>query len=206
MSESISPALKAAPPAPERNAGMPSLAFADAEGVAQWAKMLPLTNVAQVYDAVLGQLRAARGAALAVAGAARVLSARRDARVRGHRGVRQPDPQRRGHLVLLDLQPRAAARARRSVRDDGEADRAHRPLARDVGAQGVSVRRAARERGTRDRGGPRRQLARDARLDDAAQRPTVDALRLSRQARDQRARPAQAIADRRESRGAAARP
>src|SRR6266540_1671346 len=78
MSESISPALKAAPPAPERNAGMPSLAFADAEGVAQWAKMLPLTNVAQVYDAVLGQLRAMSAAECAPRERATIAEVMRD--------------------------------------------------------------------------------------------------------------------------------
>ena len=46
------------PAAPPRPPGVPALAFADAEGVKQWAKTLPLTSVAQVYEAVLGQLRA----------------------------------------------------------------------------------------------------------------------------------------------------
>ncbi|HXU66567.1 MAG TPA: hypothetical protein VN707_04340 [Casimicrobiaceae bacterium] len=36
----------------------PSLAFADALGAAQWMKSLPLSSVAQAYDALLGQLQA----------------------------------------------------------------------------------------------------------------------------------------------------
>ena len=48
--------------------------------------------------------RAPRAAAGAVAGAARVLPARRDARVRGDRGLRRPDAERRRHLLLLDVQ------------------------------------------------------------------------------------------------------
>src|SRR4029453_14632111 len=39
-------------------ASVPSLAFADADSAKRWANALPLTNVAQAFDAVLGQLRA----------------------------------------------------------------------------------------------------------------------------------------------------
>jgi len=39
-------------------ASPPSLAFADAESAKRWANALPLTNVAQVFEAVHGQLRA----------------------------------------------------------------------------------------------------------------------------------------------------
>ncbi|MBK6336311.1 MAG: hypothetical protein IPF60_11295 [Betaproteobacteria bacterium] len=49
--------------------------------------------------------------------------------------IGRPAPERRGHIVLFDLQPRAAVRPRRPLRDDGEADRARRPLAGDVGAR-----------------------------------------------------------------------
>ncbi len=56
MPEPISPALT--PPAAAAKSGAPPLAFADAEGVLEWTKSLPLTNVSQVYDALLGQLRA----------------------------------------------------------------------------------------------------------------------------------------------------
>ena len=87
--------------------------------------------------------RAARAAACVLAGAARVLPARRDARLRGDRGVRRADAERRRHLLLFDVQPRAAARPRRSLRDVREADRAHRPLARHVGAQGLSRTRSS---------------------------------------------------------------
>jgi hypothetical protein len=76
MPESISPALSpvAAPPPPTP----PSLAFADAEGVKQWAKMLPLTNVPQVYDAVLGQLRAMSAAEFAPRERATIAEVMRD--------------------------------------------------------------------------------------------------------------------------------
>ena len=111
--------------------------------------------------------RPPRGAGVAVARAARVLPARRDARMRGHRGLRQPAPQRRRHLLLFDVQPRAAARARRSLRDVGETDRAHGSLARDVGAQGLSLRAAARNRGPRHPDRSRRRRRRDARRERA---------------------------------------
>ncbi len=63
MNDSTSPVMAGAlapggvtPPA--RHADAPSLAFADADGAKRWANGLPLTNVGQLYDAVLGQLRA----------------------------------------------------------------------------------------------------------------------------------------------------
>ena len=115
-------------------------------------------------------------------------------------------PQRRRHLLLFDVQPRAAAGARRPVRDVGAADRAHRPLARDVGAQGVSVRAAARDR----RPGHRSSISTAARArslaaERAGRSGGVDALRLPGQARDQRARAAEAPASRRQSGRTAAR-
>ena len=64
MPDSTSPAITdptaTAPVAPA--AAAPALAFADAEGATRWAKALPFTNVAQVYDAVMGQLKALSGA------------------------------------------------------------------------------------------------------------------------------------------------
>jgi len=60
MPEPISPALT--PPAAAARPGAPALAFNDAEGVLQWTKSLPLTNVSKVYDALLGQLHAMSGA------------------------------------------------------------------------------------------------------------------------------------------------
>jgi hypothetical protein len=56
MPETITPA--AAPPAPPAPAAIPALAFADADTALRWSKSLPFTNVAQVYEAVYGQLRA----------------------------------------------------------------------------------------------------------------------------------------------------
>jgi len=63
MSDSTSPALAGAAPARDgvvqpAAASVPSLAFADADSAKRWANALPLTNVAQAFDAVLGQLRA----------------------------------------------------------------------------------------------------------------------------------------------------
>ena len=40
--------------APDR----PALAFSDPESALRWAKTLPFLNVAQVYEQVIGQLRA----------------------------------------------------------------------------------------------------------------------------------------------------
>ncbi len=60
MPDSTSPAM-ALPPVPATagaGAPIPRLAFADAEGAAEWAKSLPYTNVTQVYDAVFGQIKA----------------------------------------------------------------------------------------------------------------------------------------------------
>jgi hypothetical protein len=58
MPDSTSPAMTD-PTAPAATApAVPALAFADAEGATRWAKALPFTNVAQVYDAVMGQLKA----------------------------------------------------------------------------------------------------------------------------------------------------
>ena len=86
--------------------------------------------------------------------------------------------------------PRAAARARRSVRDVGAPDRAHRPLARRSGrarsfpyaqqreTEGPVIADRPRRRRRRDAGSPARR----------AMPPPSMRYRLSRQARDQRAR------------------
>jgi hypothetical protein len=63
MNDSTSPVMTGAIPAPdgaEKSAvpPRPPLAFADTDGAKRWANGLPLTNIAQVYEAVLGQLRA----------------------------------------------------------------------------------------------------------------------------------------------------
>jgi hypothetical protein len=63
MNESTSPVMTGAVPVRDDAAGSaaaspPPLAFADAEGAKRWANALPLTNIAQVFDAVHGQLRA----------------------------------------------------------------------------------------------------------------------------------------------------
>ncbi len=144
-------------------------------------------------------------AAGAVARAARVLPPCGNARMRGARGLRQPDSQRRRHFLLFDIQPRASARARRSVRDVGEAARTRRPVARDVGAQALPVRAAARDRRAGDHRRSRQLDRRDAVCDRPAKSVASDAFRLPGQACDQRSRPTQATAVRSQSRGAAAR-
>ncbi len=74
MSDSNSPVIANAPPgpAPAAAAGkgpsaapVPPLGFADADSAKRWAKGLPLTNVAQVFEAVYGQLRALSAATFA---------------------------------------------------------------------------------------------------------------------------------------------
>ncbi len=57
MNDSISPVLNADAAAADPTAA-PPLAFADLDGAKRWANALPLTNVAQVYEAVHGQLKA----------------------------------------------------------------------------------------------------------------------------------------------------
>ena len=257
MNDSTSPVMAGATPPAQDGAAKsapprPSLAFADAETAKRWAKGLPLTNVAQAFEAVHGQLRALSAADFAPRERATIAEVLRDqvalpahraraplrgqaaagggSRARGRRpgdralagavgavfGVpeaaarRRPRacrrqgrsscsaasmsasrcsscyglarrvppaalwqelhayyrlaemlecavtavsdelmPQRGRHLLLFDLHARAAAGSRRSLRDVGEADRAHRPLARHVVAQGFSVRAAARDRRSR---------------------------------------------------------
>ena len=63
MNDSTSPVMTGAVPAPEGAAKSaqsprPSLAFADADSAKRWANGLPLTNIAQFFEAVHGQLRA----------------------------------------------------------------------------------------------------------------------------------------------------
>jgi hypothetical protein len=65
MTDSTSPVIASAPPAgaagqgkAPRPSAVPPLGFADAEGAKRWANGLPLTNVAQVFEAVHGQLKA----------------------------------------------------------------------------------------------------------------------------------------------------
>jgi len=66
MNDSTSPDIESAvsADAPDR-AGTPRLAFADLDGAKRWANALPLTNVAQVYEAVHGQLKALSAAEFA---------------------------------------------------------------------------------------------------------------------------------------------
>jgi hypothetical protein len=68
MTDPATPATAGAPAAEDtaNAAGVPALAFADTDGAKRWAKGLPLvTNVAQVCDVVLGQLRALSAATFA---------------------------------------------------------------------------------------------------------------------------------------------
>jgi len=67
MNDPTSPAI--APPAPAATAPrpgtLPPLAFADADSAKHWANALPLTNVAQLFDVVHGQLKALSAASFA---------------------------------------------------------------------------------------------------------------------------------------------
>jgi hypothetical protein len=63
MTDANSPALST--DAAVDPAAAPPLAFADLDGAKRWANGLPLTNVAQVYEAVHGQLRALSAAEFA---------------------------------------------------------------------------------------------------------------------------------------------
>jgi hypothetical protein len=71
MNESTSPAMASPPPAPAAAhdpaapGAPPQLAFTDADSAKRWANALPLTNVAQVFDAVHGQLKALSAASFA---------------------------------------------------------------------------------------------------------------------------------------------
>ena len=63
MPDSTSPAIASPQVAPAPSgASIPKLAFADAVGATTWAKSLPFANVAQLYDAVFGQIKAVSAA------------------------------------------------------------------------------------------------------------------------------------------------
>ena len=123
-----------------------------------------------------------------LAGAPRVLPSRRDARLCRHRGDRRPHSAGCWHVVLLDLQPRAAARPGRSLRDERPPDRARRPLASASGAASCFRTRSERESETGRGRRPRQHGGREARPRGAARRAGGDSLRLPGQA----ARPAYA--------------
>ncbi len=247
MNDSTSPAV--APPAVATSAPrpgtLPPLAFTDAESAKRWANALPLTNVAQLFDSVHGQLKALSAASFAPRERATIAEVLRELvahlhteLARRYAGKPQPlvdreleaaeqalslwqilweqysaclkpllegdpdlagvkpkllqrglyvgkqlvlvhglarrvappalwqelhayyrlaemlecavtsvsddlMPQRDRDFLLFDLQSRLAARAGGSVRNDGPPDRAHRPLARDVGAQDLPLRAAS---------------------------------------------------------------
>src|SRR4029434_9723772 len=92
MSDSTSPALAGAAPARDAAvqpaaASVPSLAFADADSAKRWADALPLTNVAQAFDAVLGQLRALSAADFAPRERATIAEVLRDQVAYLHKGL-----------------------------------------------------------------------------------------------------------------------
>ncbi len=67
MNDSTSPAI-APPPTPgaaARPGTLPPLAFADADSAKRWANALPLTNVAQLFEVVHGQLKSLSAASFA---------------------------------------------------------------------------------------------------------------------------------------------
>ena len=72
MNAPTSPVMADTPPSPDAEpvkpaseSAAPTLAFANTDGAKRWANQLPLTNVAQVYAAVLGQLQALSAAKFA---------------------------------------------------------------------------------------------------------------------------------------------
>jgi cyclic-di-GMP-binding protein len=81
MPDSTSPAIPV-PGAPGPTAteapGTPALAFADLEGARKWAKALPFTNVAQLHEAVVGQLKALAAAEFAPRERATIAEVMRD--------------------------------------------------------------------------------------------------------------------------------
>jgi hypothetical protein len=59
MPDTISPAIASAPGAAAASApAVATLAFTDLDGAKRWAKALPFTNIAQLHEAVVGQLKA----------------------------------------------------------------------------------------------------------------------------------------------------
>ena len=109
-----------ASPLPAAPVEIPALAFADAEGAKAWVKTLPFGSVAQMHDAVLGQLRAL---------AAAQQSSRRE---RATIAEVMRDPGRASaHRARAPLRRQAAARGRARARGRRPGDRA---VARAVGA------------------------------------------------------------------------
>ncbi len=87
MNDSTSPAITSAPlqvPGPAAADGAaqpgvpPPLGFADADSAKRWANALPLTNVAQLFDAVHGQLKALSAASFPPRERARIAEVLRD--------------------------------------------------------------------------------------------------------------------------------
>ena len=149
---------------------------------------------------------AATAGAQRLAGTARLLPAGRDSRMYGERGVRRAHAERHRRVVLLDLFARAADAAGRPVRDDRAPDRVDRPLALDVGAQGFSVRAAARDGGTGNHRRPRRTCRRGTGAGRAPPSERSHPIRLPGEARNQREGTHEAACHRRQSGGAAAWP
>ena len=138
--------------------------------------------------------RAPVAAGNAVAGAARLLPAGGDARLRGDGELLPTNCSDSAvgiscHSTYCDaLLLGLADRCPLSVRQIELIDR----LAGPVGAQGVPVRRAARDRRSGNVDGPRFVGRRLAFVLGACESVDIDALRLSGQARHQRARPIEA--------------
>jgi hypothetical protein len=66
MNDSTSPAIAPPPLAAAARPGtLPPLAFTDADSAKHWANALPLTNIAQLFDVVHGQLKALSAASFA---------------------------------------------------------------------------------------------------------------------------------------------
>jgi hypothetical protein len=78
MADTLTPAPKAVTSPAEPDGTSPALAFTDLDGAKQWAKRLPLTNVSQVHEAVLGQLHAMSAASFAPRERATIAEVMRD--------------------------------------------------------------------------------------------------------------------------------
>ncbi len=84
MNDSNSPVLTGTSPAqegapkPASQSERPTLAFADTDSAKRWAKSLPLTNIAQAFEAIHGQLRAMSAAEFAPRERATIAEVMRD--------------------------------------------------------------------------------------------------------------------------------
>ena len=95
------------PPAGDASAAdVPALAFANAEGAKAWANALPFGNVAQLHDAVTGQLRALATASFTARERATIAEVMRDQVAHLHTELARRYAGTTRHILLLDAQRR----------------------------------------------------------------------------------------------------